>query len=86
MSRAITALLISIAFSTAVFATTVIYMVSRREGAWCTRYPPLGERRKRFEKEGGEKAAAFAAIRVAWQDYIDANGLEHADCPIGGLF
>ena len=60
--------------------------VSRTSGAWCSRFPPFPENRMKFEKLGGERSAALAAIRAVWTQYLAANGLDAADDPIEGLF
>ena len=39
-----------------------------------------------FDKLGGERSAANAAIRAVWTQYTAANGLDAADNPIEGLF
>ena len=60
--------------------------VSRTSGAWCSRFPPFPENRMKFDKLGGERSAALAAIRAVWTQYMAANGLDAADNPIEGLF
>ena len=40
----------------------------------------------KFDKLGGERSAALAAIRAVWTQYMAANGLDAADNPIEGLF
>ena len=60
--------------------------LKRSPGAWCTRYPPLGEHCKRFDKCGGEHAAAMLAVQLVWSDWLETNGYGSDACPIVGLF
>ena len=62
-----------------------IWRVRQIDG-WSSRFkeePSKGFKEADFD---GPKACLIAALRHAWEQCLDDNGLDKSDCPVQGLF